>query len=153
MVVLQDNSGANFDSAKAAVDILMPYIKENGAEVALYKRYSSSDVPANRINSAIRHHNTYTRLAEEFGIDKVAAAADAFLICTEKYPEINLYHTDNSHHNSTGAYLTACVMAIEYLGLDITDASYTAGLDEATASKLKECAYIACTEGYNYPEQ
>ena len=151
-VVLQDNSGADFDSAKNAIDVLMPFIKENGAEAALYKRYSSSDDINNRINSAKRHHTTYTKLAEEFGIDKVAAAADAFLICNEKYPEINLYHTDNSHHNSAAAYMIACVMAIEYLDLDITDATYTAGLDEATANALKECAKIACTEGYNYPQ-
>lgn len=150
-VVLQDNSGADFETAKVAIDVLMPFIKENGAEPVLYKRYSSSDVPSNRINSAKRHHVTYTKLAEEYGIDKVASAADAFLICIEKYPEINLYFTDNSHHNSTSAYLIACVMAIEYLGLDVTEATYTAGLDKDTASKLWECAKLACTEGYSYP--
>ena len=150
-VVLQDNSGSNFETAKSAVDVLLPMIEENGAEMALYMRYSSSDDPDARINSAKRHYNTYTQLAAEYGVDKVAAAADAFLICTEKYPEINLYFTDNSHHNSTAAYLIACVMAIEYLGLDVTKATYTAGLDEDTAGKLWDCAKIACTEGYDYP--
>lgn len=151
-VVLQDNSGANFETAKAAVDVMLPMIKENGAEAMLYMRYSSNDDPAQRLNSAKRHYDTYTKLAEEFGIDKIARSAEAFLICTEKYPEINLYFTDNSHHNNAGAYLIACVMAIEFLGVDITDATYTAGLDEDTASKLKECAKLACTEGYTFPE-
>ncbi|MBE6692707.1 MAG: discoidin domain-containing protein [Ruminococcaceae bacterium] len=151
-VVLQDNSGASFNESKPAIDILLPFIKDNGAEVVLYKRYSSSDVPANRINSATRHHNNYTQLADAFGIEKVSPVADAFLICIEKYPEINLYFTDNSHHNDTATYLMACVWAITYLDLDITDAEYTANLDAETAKKLRECAKIACSEGYNFPK-
>jgi hypothetical protein len=153
-VVLQDNSGADYEDSKPAIDILLPLIKENGAEMLLYKRYSSNDDPAQRLDSAYRHEVNYSKLAETFGVDRVAPGADAFLICTEKYPEINLYHTDNSHHGAgEGAYLLACVMAIEFLDIDLDDCTYTAGLDEATVAKLKECAKIACETGYDYPQK
>ena len=153
-VVLQDNSGASYEDSKPAIDILLPLIKENGAEMLLYKRYSSNDDPAQRLDSAYRHEVNYSKLAEIFGVDRVAPGADAFLICTEKYPEINLYHTDNSHHGAgEGAYLLACVMAIEFLDLDLDKCTYTAGLDEATVAKLKECAKIACETGYDYPQK
>lgn len=153
-VVLQDNSGASYEDSKPAIDILLPLIQENGAEMLLYKRYSSNDDPAQRLDSAYRHEVNYSKLAETFGVDRVAPGADAFLICTEKYPEINLYHTDNSHHGAgEGAYLLACVMAIEFLDLDLDKCTYTAGLDEATVAKLKECAKIACETGYDYPQK
>jgi len=153
-VVLQDNSGASYEDSKPAIDILLPLIKENGAEMLLYRRYSSNDDPAQRLDSAYRHEVNYSKLAETFGVDRVAPGADAFLICTEKYPEINLYHTDNSHHGAgEGAYLLACVMAIEFLDLDLDKCTYTAGLDEATVAKLKECAKIACETGYDYPQK
>lgn len=151
-VVLQDNGNADNAQSNPALDILVPLIRSKGAEVLLYKRYSSNSDPAQRLDSAYRHEVNYTKLATDFSIEKVAPAADAYLICTEKYPEINLYHTDNSHHNNNGAYLIACVFATTYLGLDVTDNTYTAGLDEATANKLKECAKLACENGYDYPQ-
>ncbi len=149
-VVLQDNGNASYEDSKPALDILIPLIEQTGAEVLLYKRYSSNSDPNQRLESAYRHEVNYSKLATDFGIERVAPAADAFLICTEKYPSINLYHTDNSHHNATAAYLVACVFAITYLDMDITNNTYTAGLDTATANALKECAKIACSQGYNY---
>ena len=151
-VVLQDNSGASYEESKPAIDILKPLIEENGAQMLLYKRYSSNDDPAQRLDSAYRHEVNYSKLAETFGIDKVAPGADAFLICTEKYPDINLYHTDNSHHGPTGAYLLALTMAVEFLDVDLDKVTYTAGLDDATVTALKECAALACETGYDYPQ-
>ncbi len=152
-VVLQDNSGASFEDSKPAIDTLKPLIEANGAQMLLYKRYSSNEDPAQRIESAYRHEVNYTKLAETFGIDKVAPGADAFLICTEKYPDINLYHTDNSHHGLTGSYLLACTMAIEFLDIDLDAVTYTAGLDDTTVASLKECAKLACETGYDYPQK
>ena len=149
-VVLQDNSNCDYNDSKAALDVLVPLIEETGAKIMLYKRYSSNDVPANRPASAKRHHLNYTQLSEDFGIEKVAPVADAFLIAAEKYPSLNLYHTDNSHHSDLGAYLIACIMAITYLDIDLDDVSYTAGYDDATVSAVKELARIACEEGYDF---
>lgn len=149
-VVLQDNSNCDYEDSKAALDVLVPLIDETGAKIMLYKRYSSNDVPANRPSSAKRHHLNYTQLSKDFGIDKVSPVADAFLIAAEKYPSLNLYHTDNSHHSDLGAYLIACIMAITYLDIDLDTVSYTAGYDEATVTAVKELARLACEEGYDF---
>ncbi len=151
-VILQDNGNADFEDSKPACDILVPMLRETGATVYLYKRYSSNDVPANRLDSAYRHEVNYTKLAETFDIDKVAPGADAFLICERKYPELVIYHTDNSHHSDLGAYLLACVMAVTYLDIDLDDVTYTAGFDADTVAKIKDCARMACEEGFDYPQ-
>ncbi len=151
-VVLQDNGNADYEDSRPACDILVPMLRETGATVHLYKRYSSNDVPANRLESAYRHEVNYTRLAEAFDIEKVAPGADAFLICERKYPELVIYHTDNSHHSDLGAYLLACVMAVTYLDIDLDDVTYTAGFDADTVAKIKDCARIACEEGFDYPQ-
>ena len=151
-VVLQDNANSDYEDSKPACDILVPMLRETGATVYLYKRYSSNDVPANRLDSAYRHEVNYTKLAEDFDIEKVAPGADAFLICERKYPELVIYHTDNSHHSDLGAYLLACVMAITYLAIDLDDVTYTAGFDADTVAKIKDCARMACEEGFDYPQ-
>ena len=152
-IVVQDSSIVTYAQSKPALDILMPLFEENGAEVVLYKRYSDTTIVEDRLNVAYQHEQNYTKLAQTFNIEKVAPVADAFLICTEKYKDINLYHTDNLHHSKTGSYLIACVMAIEYFGIDIDSNSYLypEEISEDTAKKLKECAKLACTEGYDYP--
>ncbi len=152
-IVLQDNSNADYDDSKAAMDILVPYLEsaEPNAEILLYERYSSNTDPNQRPISGKRLHDAYSRLAKDFNIEKNAHVVDAFLICYEKYPNIELHHTDNSHHGEgAGAYLIASVMAIEFLGIDLDDVSYTAGLKEDTVKALKECAELACTEGYDF---
>ncbi|MBE6683633.1 MAG: hypothetical protein E7595_05720 [Ruminococcaceae bacterium] len=149
-VVLQDGGSADYYDSKPAVDTIMPFIKENGAEALLYMRYSSNSDPAQRVQSAKRHYDNYTQLAEDYGL-VCSPAADAFLICTEKYPEINLYADDNSHHSKEGSYLIACCMLRSYLGKDPLGNSYTADMDEETARKLQECANLAIDEGYKYP--
>lgn len=153
LVVLQDNSNADYEQSKPALDVMLPLIRETGATAMLYKRYSSNSDPEKRLDSAYRHEVNYSKLSETFSIDEVAPVADAFLICTEKYPDINLYHTDNSHHSNIGAYLIACVWAITYLDMDLTDNTYTAGLDEKTADAIKECAKLACEQGYDFPQK
>ncbi len=151
-IVVQDNSNADYSDSKPAMDIIVPLIKENGAEILLYKRYSSNEDPAKRPDSAYRHHLNYTQLAKDFEVSKVAPVADAFLICQEKYPNANIYHTDNSHHSHEGAYLIACVWAITYFDIDISNSTYTAGLDTETLNALRESAKLACEEGYDFPQ-
>lgn len=149
-IVVQDNSNADYEDIKPAMDVLMPLFKENGGKVLLYMRYSSSTNPAQRPISGKRHHDNYLRLAEEFDIDKVAPVADAFLIGYKKYPELVLHHTDDSHHSDLGAYLIACVMGITYFDIDLDEVTYTAGFDADTVKKIKEIARIACEEGYDF---
>ncbi len=147
-VVLQDAGRSIYYDTKPAVEKILPLIKENGAEALLYMRYSASSTPQARLEGAKQHNENYSRLAKEFSL-LCAPAADAYIICTEKYPEINLYSDDNSHHSKEGSYLIACTMLMSYLGIDPRGNSYDAQLGDI-ATKLQECAYIACTEGYEY---
>jgi hypothetical protein len=150
VIVLQDNSNADYDDSKAAMDKLVPVLKkaQPDAELMLYERYSSNTDPNQRPISGKRLHNAYTQLAKDFDIEKNAHVVDAFLLCYEKYPNIVLHHTDNSHHSDIGAYLIASVMAIEYLGINLDEVSYTGGNDDATVAALKEIAKLACETGY-----
>lgn len=150
-VVLQDAGSSIYYNTKPAVEKILPLIKANGAEALLYMRYSASSTAAGRIEGAKQHFDNYSKLSEEFGLP-YAPAALAYVICTEKYPEIDLYSDDNSHHSKEGSYLIACTMLMSYLGVDPRGNSYDAQLGE-TAAKLQECAYIACTEGYSFEEE
>ncbi len=147
-VVLQDAGKATYSNSKPAMDVLMPLITANGATAVLYKRYASETTQEERLAHAKIHHDNYTQLAEDFNIDMVAPVADAYLICDLKYPEIDLYADDNAHHSKEGSYLAALVWAITYLGIDITNNTYTADLPEDTVEALKECAVLACEVGY-----
>lgn len=152
-VVVQDNSNADYDTSKPAMDIIVPLIKENGAELLIYERYSSNDDPSKRLASANKHHKNYTALAKDFNVSKVAHVADAFLFCEEKHPEIVIYHTDNSHHSHAGAYLIASVWAMTYLDIDLSSNSYVSRFDNKTVESLRECASLAVEQGYDYPQE
>jgi hypothetical protein len=152
VIVIQENSNADYSDLKAAMDKLVPMLKSSqpDAELMLYERYSSSTSTTQRPISGKKHHLAYTQAAKDFNIEKNAHVADAFLLCYEKYPAIKLHHTDDSHHSHAGGYLSASVMAIEFLGIDLDDVTYTAGLDDATVKALKDIAKTACEEGYNF---
>ena len=151
-IVLQDNSNADYSDVKSSLDKLIPILTKSQpqAELLLYERYSSNTDPKQRPISGKRLHEAYSQIAKDFGFEKHAHVSDAFLICYEKYPSIQLHHTDNSHHSHAGAYLIGLVLASEFLGVDVDDVTYTAGLDDATVKALKEVAKLACTEGYNF---
>ena len=148
-VVLQDASKADYYSTKPAVETLLPLIKENGAQAVLYKRYSAASTFEQNVKNAKRHHDNYTRVAEELSL-VCSPAADAFIYVCEKYPDINLYADDGGHHSKEGSYLIACCWLYSYLGIDPVGNAYTAQMDADTVKKLQECAKLAVEEGYPF---
>lgn len=150
-VVLQDAGSAGYNASKPALDVILPLIKENGAQALLYMRYAGTSTAAKRLAESKDHYDNYSALSAEFGLE-YAPAVLAFLHCTDKYPEINLYADDNSHHSAAGSYLIACTWLQSYLGIDPRGNTYTANLSAETAAALQECAYLACTDGYAFPE-
>lgn len=150
-VVLQDAGKCIYTDTKPQVEKLLPLIQANGAEALLYMRYAGPSTDQAGLEGAKTHHDNYTQLAKDYSLI-CAPAADAFVICTQKYPDIDLYADDNSHHSKEGSYLIACVWLQTYLGIDPRGNSYTAQLPEETAKALQECAVIACEEGYAYEE-
>ncbi len=138
-VVLQDASKATYDSAKQALDVIIPLIKENGAEPLLYMRYLAD------IDRALVNYDNYTKLANDFGI-KTCTTAMAFVYCMRRYPGINLIAEDGGHHSKEGSYLVACTWLCRYMGIDPRGNAYTAGLTSDVVKALQECAYIASTQ-------
>ena len=69
---------------------------------------------------------------------KIAEAGYAFENSIAKYPEINVYHTDEAHPSLEGSYLAACVFYTTIYGEAVTAEAYTQ--DIAVAPKLKEIA-------------
>lgn len=150
-VILQDAGAATYEASKPAVETLLSLINENGATPALYGRYSDKKTPDERLSDAKVKYDLYTKLSEDFGI-AASPVMEAFVICTNKYPEINLYADDTSHHSKEGSYLAAAVWLYTYLGIDPRGNTYDAQMDAQTVKALQECAYEAAAIGYFNPK-
>ena len=150
-VVLQDAAKTDYYSTKPQVETLLPLIEENGAEALLYMRYSAASTAEGIIRNAKKHHDNYTGLARDFGLT-YSPSAHAFIYSALKYPEIPLYADDGGHHSKEGSYLIACTWLMSYLGVNPVGNEYLADMDPTVAAKLQECAYLACTEEYQFEE-
>ena len=151
-VVLQDAAKTDYYSTKPQVETLLPLIEENGAEALLYMRYSAAGTVEGIIKNAKKHHDNYTGLAKDFGLT-YSPSAHAFIYAALKYPEIPLYADDGGHHSKEGSYLIACTWLMSYLGVNPVGNTYLADMPAETAAKLQECAYLACTEEYQFESE
>ena len=150
-VILQDAGAATYETSYPAVETLVPIIKKSGATPVLYGRYSDKKDPSEREGDSKVKYESYTKLSEDFDI-VASPVMEAFVICTNKYPEINLYADDKSHHSKEGSYLAAAVWLYSYLGIDPRGNTYDAQMDEQTVKALQECAYEAAAVGYFNPK-
>ncbi len=150
-VVLQDAAKTDYYSSKPQVETLLPLIEENGAEALLYMRYSAASTVEGIIKNAKKHHDNYTGIAKDFDL-VYSPSAHAFIYSALKYPEIPLYADDGGHHSKEGSYLIACTWLMSYLGINPVGNMYLADMPEDVAAKLQECAYLACTEEYQFEE-
>lgn len=144
-VVLQDAAGADYTKATKALKNLIPQIKENGAVPVFYMRYYSDKSSCYELTE--KYYSLYEALARDWNT-VFAPVVVAFLRCQERYPAINLYADDYSHHSKEGSYLIACTWLYAYLGISPVGNAYTAGLDAKTASALQECAASSMEEPY-----
>lgn len=141
--VLQDANAATAEETENAVRGLLPYIKENGARPFLYARSAATAEPeANRRETA-RLWESYRGAGKTFGMP-AAPAVLAFARCIERYPELELYADDRSHHSAFGSYLVACCMVETYLCIDVRGLPYDAYFGADVASKLQEIAHEVC---------
>ena len=150
-VILQDAGAATYEASYPAVETLVPLIEKSGATPVLYGRYSDKKDPSEREADSKAKYELYTKLSEDFDI-VASPVMEAFVICTNKYPEINLYADDKSHHSKEGSYLAAAVWLYSYLGIDPRGNTYDAQMDEKTVKALQECAYEAAAIGYFNPK-
>ena len=143
-VFLQDASGVDLLDMQNSVKTLLPIIEENGAKPVLYMRYGTG------VDRQVHHHEYYTKTANKFGI-MCSPSADAYKICLQTHPEIELMADDNGHHSKEGSYLIACTWLYTVFGKDPRGNAYDAQLKPEVAKILQDIAFEAAS---NYhPEQ
>lgn len=141
--VLQDAGAATLEDLESSLRTLLPMMEENGAKPFLYMRCAPKAEEGLMQELTANLSETYRRAGETFGVP-VSAAAEAFVLCREKYPELELYADDRSHHSGMGSYLAACCLAETILGIDTRGNSYDAYFGKETAQKLQEIAHLTC---------
>ena len=144
-VVLQDAAAADYTRASKALKSLIPQILENGATPVFYMRYYSDKSSCYELTE--KYFSLYEALARDYNT-VYAPVVVAFLRCQERYPDIDLYADDYSHHSKEGSYLIACTWLYAFLGISPVGNAYTAGLDARTAAALQECAASSIEEPY-----
>lgn len=147
--VLQDANAATAEETEESVRSILPLLKENGARPYLYARYAPTVDPICHREETARLSEAYRRAGKIFGMP-VAPVAEAFALCMEKYPGLDLYADDRSHLSALGSYLSACCMAESYLRIDVRGLSYDAYFGMDTAGKLQEIAHEICKSA-QYP--
>lgn len=73
---------------------------------------------------------------------EVDPIGEAFRVCRETHPEIELYTPDRKHPSAYGAYLKACVTYIAIFGKPIVNAT-DCGLDSEYCAILRKIAKLA----------
>lgn len=141
--VLQDANAAVAEETEESIRTILPLLKENGARPYLYARYAPTVDPIRHREETARLSEAYRKAGKTFGMP-VAPVAEAFALCMEKYPELDLYADDRSHHSALGSYLAACCMAESYLRIDVRSLPYDAYFGAETAGKLQEIAHEMC---------
>lgn len=81
-------------------------------------------------------HEVNLEFAAELGGVKVALAGYAFENCIAKYPDYNLYHSDERHPSPIGSYLAAAVIYATVFGENVEKITWAIG--NAPASGLIE---------------
>lgn len=153
-IVLQEQSTRpinNPDFFKAAAATLKARIDstQKQAKVYLYATWgfpkSANGMTIPEMEGKIRA--SYEKVASEIGAG-VSEVGKAFTTVYEKYPEINLIHTDQQHPSYAGSFLSACVHAATLLGIDPRTSSYEGEpvaeggpFSAETARILKQVAY------------
>ncbi len=80
------------------------------------------------------------KLAAEIKAE-VAPVGDAFLKCSELYPDLNIYLEDAHHANTEGCYLAAAVFFAKLLKADPRGLPPLLSVSEEDAKKLQEVAW------------
>ena len=81
----------------------------------------------------------YELLARETGAT-VAPVGEAWRLCRERHPDLDLYQKDGSHPSAAGVYLAACVLAAAVGGGSPSEFPDAQNLDPASARSLRAAA-------------
>lgn len=84
-----------------------------------------------------------TRLIARKSRAEVSPIGNAFTICRERYPEIELLYKDGHHQSMEGAYLKSCVNYLVVFGGVFAPGTSSCGLDAEVAARLQNVALEA----------
>jgi len=113
-VVLQDRAGGPLEAGESFerhARLLDQEIKRQGARTVFYMTWALRRQPETQANLT----EAYRQIADKLGA-KLAPVGLVWEKVRKKKPDIDLFHEDGRHANSTGAYLTACVFFSVLLG-------------------------------------
>lgn len=118
--------------AKAAGgDVLLYSVwGNNNGTVIEYKAITPTNMP--EVASHLMGRKSHTKFMHEVNLEfaaalggvKVALAGYAFENCIAKYPDINLYHSDERHPSLIGSYLAAAVIYATIYGENVANIPY-----------------------------
>ena len=145
-IVFQDAVGADLAAGIAAMEILYPLAKENGATPVFYMRYSTYTDPEKLKARCDHFYEIYNGLTARYG-GILAPSAISWYYNYRDYG-IDLVADDDGHHTHAGAYVIACTWLYSILGVDPRGNSFVGTLSPEDAAHLQECALLACETPY-----
>lgn len=152
-VVLQNGSGSSTADMDEALDIMLPLIKENGAEPVLYMRYSDKYGRSGLYSSTEFDYGVYSAAAEKYGI-RMMPSGLSFIFCYENFADVvpyeALYADDHNHHSGYASYMLAATWMYSLFGVSPVGNTFTAHYPNDVVRVLQECAVMACDNTYDF---
>lgn len=156
-VVLQEQSTAPIDKYNrflSGVKALKKKIDstQDNAEVVLYQTWSSPYSVNERKTTIWKMEqelrSAYEKVAEECDITSISFVGKAFAKSYYENSDIYLWDDDDRHQGYAGAYLSACVHALNILNVDVRNSTFEISpqyrdysLSKSTYQYLKDIAY------------
>lgn len=137
VVILQNHSLSTIENLPQFMEYggkFIELVKSTGAKPVLYETWARAYNPL-----MIEHiEKGYDSLASKYGLD-VVRVGEIWRAAQKARPDLPLYHPDDSHPSTMGAYLTACAFYTYLTG------NHATGLDAriATVDKDGELLYLA----------
>lgn len=148
-VILQENTNDAFlNSEKTmlpAAQALDKKIRNAGGQTALLMTWTPKDGLDNG-NISLSRQEVQSVISKNYieAADKLDSllipAGTAFMVCNEKYPEIELWDEDKMHPSLKGSYLTALVTYAVLYRQSPVGCPENMGIEEDVAKKLQEIA-------------
>ena len=146
-IVFQDAASADLTAGIAAMEVLYPLAKENGATPVFYMRYSTYTDPDELKERLDHYYEIYNGLTARYGGILAPSAVSWYYSYLDR-PEIRLVADDDGHHTHAGAYIIACTWLYTILGVDPRGNTFVGTLSSEDAAHLQESAILACETPY-----
>lgn len=146
-VVLQNGSGSTESDMCEAFELILPLIRDNGAEPVLYLRYSDKYGKSGLYSMTEFDYNVYKNSADKYGVRMIPSGL-SFIYCTENFSDVvpyeALYADDHSHHSGYASYMIAATWMYSLFGVSPVGNSFTAHYPDDVVRALQECAVMTC---------